>query len=346
MHGVRAVSAHAHGIVARGRFVPHPLLRSAHLQTIFPTLCRPRPPVHVERERIELDDSDFVDLGWLGDSRTRRDGPILLMVHGLGGGFESKYALGLGQRLAAYGWRSVILQLRGAGPEPNRLARCYHHGDTADFHIICRLLRRRVPDEAIYAAGWSLGANVVLKAAGETGTACLLSGVAAASVPFNIAPCAEHLRHGATRVYQSYLMHAVRANLRFKHRRVPLPPGADLDAALRAHDFFAFDDAYTAPINGFADSRDYYAQTSCGQFLRGIACPTLIVHARDDPFMVPGIIPPAEMLSPAVRLELCDHGGHVGFVSRGPHGVPDYWLGERIASFLEAQRAGSHIASP
>lgn len=338
-----------HGKVIAADFKPYPLLRATHLQTIFPTEFRPQPKPVLRPERIELDDGDFVNIAWGGTG----NGPIVVMIHGLGGGFESKYALGLMQRLNAHGWRGVILELRGAGPEPNRLARTYHHGDTADFRHICHLLREREPTTPLYGVGWSLGANILLKALGEDGDESLLTAAAAASPPFDIEPCAEVLRHGFARVYQNYLLRELKVKLRRKHGPVPLPDNADLQAALKARDFFELDDAYTAPISGFRDARDYYAKCSCGQFLHAIRRPTLIVHAQDDPFMDPAIIPEPEALAPSVTLELCRQGGHVGFIGVD-HGRLHWWLEQRFDAFFAQQqecdqsssRAGSHIASP
>lgn len=343
-------AAVAHGVVAAGTFKPHPLLRNPHLQTIIPTFFRPRPPVAVTRERLEMEDGDFIDLGWIDGADTSHAGPILVMIHGLGGSIESKYALGLGQALAARGWRPAILQLRGAGPEPNRRARAYHHGDTADFHHVCTLLKQRHPRVELYAAGWSLGANLLLKALGEKGAQTPVRAAAAGCAPFQLAACAEHLRHGLARPYQNYLLRALRSMLRRKFlapdRPLEMPPQGNLEAALRARDFFDFDDAYTAPLNGFADARDYYARSSCGQFLKSIVCPTLVVNALDDPFLPANITPPQTDLAPSVRLELCQHGGHVGFIGRGTRGGCRYWLEERFIAFFESQRNGSQVASP
>lgn len=345
--------AASHGKIVVSPFRPHPLLRGAHLQTIVSSVFRPMPRVELRRERIELDDGDFVDLGWSG----KGDGPIVIMLHGLGGGFDSKYALGLTQRLNARGWRSVILQLRGAGPEPNRLARTYHHGDTADFRHVCNLLRAREPETPLLGAGWSLGANVMLKALAEESDDSPLCAAATSSPPFVLEPCVEHLRHGFARVYQRHLLQAVKDGVRRKHGPIALPAGADLVAALQARDFYEFDDAYTAPVNGFRDARDYYARAACGQYLHAIRRPTLTVHALDDPFMVPAIVPSAQMLAPPVTLELCRHGGHVGFLSARSDGTSAWWLEQRFEHYLvnalsEFERGqssncdGNHMASP
>jgi predicted alpha/beta-fold hydrolase len=331
MHGP-ATHGLAHGRIVASAFRPHPLLRNAHLQTLFPAFLRPLPPLEVRPERLELDDGDFVDLGWSGNTEGR--GPLAILLHGLTGGFDSKYLRGTAQLLVAQGWRTVALQLRGSGPDTNRLPRCYNHGDTEDFHTLCRVLRQREPSTPLFAAGWSMGANILLKALGESGEQSLLSGAAAACAPFELQTCAERLRRGFSRVYTRHLLGNLGERLRRKHGPVPVLPPADLQAALKAPDFFAFDNAYTAPVNGYPDAIGYYQQASCGRFLKGVRRPTLAIHAADDPFMEPSVIPEPTQLAPAVTLELAPRGGHIGFVAAGPRGRPDYWLDRRMAQFL------------
>jgi predicted alpha/beta-fold hydrolase len=322
-----------HGRILQSRFRPHPLLAGAHLQTIA-TLLRPAPKLALRRERLELTDGDFVDLGWSGDHNA--SGPLAVLVHGLAGGFESKYLLGTACQLITKGWRTVILQLRGAGPEPNRLHRCYNQGDTEDLRYFWHLLRKREPEAFIASLGWSLGANVTLKALAEEGPLAPINIAAAASVPFIIRPCAERLRTGFSRVYQKRLLDAVKIALRRKHRQVPLSALVNLSAALAAQDFIEYDEACTAPLAGYRNAEDYYANASCGQFLKDIQRSTLVVHALDDPFMTADIVPNVEALSPQVTLELAHNGGHVGFVSAGTLGRPYCWLERRLAEFLHA----------
>lgn len=330
MHGpVPQVSA-SHGCVIASGFRPHPLLRNRHVQTLFPTLARPLPPLAIRPERLELDDGDFVDLGWSGSGQ----GPIAILLHGLTGGFDSKYARGTARRLIARGWRTVMLQLRGSGPDTNRLPRCYNHGDTEDLHTLCRVLRGREPTTPLYAVGWSMGANILLKALGESGERSPLNAAAACCAPFQLQACAERLRRGFPRVYQNHLLKNLRVRLRHKHGPVPVLPPANLEAALTARDFFAFDDAYTAPVNGYPDAVGYYAQASCGQFLKAVRRPTLVINAVDDPFMVPSIIPQPAELAPQVTLELAPAGGHLGFIAAGAGGRPLYWLEQRVPEFL------------
>lgn len=336
MHGPSPKVSAVHGCIIASGFKPHPLLRHPHLQTLYPSLLRPLPELPIRRERLELPDGDFVDLGWSGEGH----GPIAILLHGLTGGFDSKYLRGTAVKLVARGWRTVALQLRGSGPDTNRLPRCYNHGDTEDFHTLCAVLRQREPQTPLYAAGWSMGANILLKAMGEAGERSLISAAAASCAPFQLEPCAERLRRGFSRAYQRHLLNNLGVILRRKHGPVPVLPAANLEAALNAPDFFAFDEAYTAPVNGYAGARDYYTRASCGPFLKDIRRPTLAINALDDPFMVPAIIPTAEQLAPLVTLELAQQGGHIGFIGAGRGGRLDWWLDGRVADYLlEAQAA-------
>lgn len=335
-----------HGQIVASSFRPHPLLMGPHAQTIAPALLRPRPDLNFRIERLELPDADFVDIGWVGEHHA--EGPIAILVHGLGGGFDSKYLRGLGWRLVAAGWRVCALQLRGGGAEPNRLPRHYHHGDTADLRQLWHQLRSREPRSFIATVGWSLGGNVMLKALGEEGGHAPVDAAFAVSVPFRLHECADHLRRGFARLYQTKLLADCKNLVRRKHLLKLLDASANPEKALAALDFFDFDDAFTAPVNGYLNAADYYARAACGQYLGAIRVPTRILHALDDPFMLPSIVPSPEDLSPAVTLEVAERGGHVGFISAGPFGLPHCWsesyLCRRLVEAHAAERGGVEMA--
>lgn len=334
------------GRIVESRFLPHPLLKDAHAQTIVPALLRRVPRLALRVERLETPDGDFVDLGWAGEWNV--GGPIVVLVHGLGGGFESKYLLGTGARLAAGGWRVCALLLRGASPEPNRLDRAYNQGDTADLRLLWRVLREREPTTFLATIGWSLGGNVTLKALGEEGDDAPVDAACAVSVPFRLRECVEHLRIGFARQYQKRLLDSLKEMVLRKHRFRPIAAPADVPKALAARDFFEFDDAFTAPLNGYRDAEDYYARAACGQYLPQVRRPTLILHALDDPFMVPSVIPESSQLASDVTLELSFRGGHVGFISAGPMGRPVCWsedhLCRHLAGVFAAGRRSSMLA--
>jgi predicted alpha/beta-fold hydrolase len=324
-----------HGSIIESGFRPHPLLRNAHIQTMGPALLRPTPQVNFRRETLTLPDGDFLVLGHAGpDSDTA---PRVLMLHGLTGGLESKYLCGLTQQMLPKGWACIAVQQRGAGPRPNRLPRSYNHGASDDIAWLLQEIRGRHPKAPLFAVGWSLGGNVLLKTLGELGDAAPLDGAIAVSVPFRLEPCVDHLRKGFARVYQRHMLRALQRSLRNKHGPVPLPPDADLAAALVARDFREFDNAYTAACNDYADADDYYARAACGQYLRDVAVPTHVIHALDDPFMTPDIVPSEDQLSPSVTLELSPLGGHVGFVEADHRRRPALWLERYLPVLLETR---------
>lgn len=333
-----------HGHIVPAAFKPHPLLRGAHAQTIVPALWRPTPQLPLEIERWELPDGDFVDLGWF--VRPQPGQPIAVLVHGLTGGFDSKYLRGTARQLMARGWAGVILQLRGSGEQPNRLAHAYHQGDTGDVHALLARLRQDYPQQFIGLAGWSLGGNVVLKAAGEAGTNLQADAVAAASVPFRLRECAQRMGQGVSRIYQKRLMDDLKLTAQRKAAACGLPAAVDLPATLAARNWFEFDDAWTAPLNGFDSALDYYQRCASGQFLGHIRVNTLIVHSNDDPFMDARIVPSASDLAPCVRMELSTRGGHVGFVAATVWGGFDFWLERRLADWLNQQAAQNAPVSP
>ena len=112
----------------------------------------------------------------------------------------------------------------------------------------------------------------------------------------------------------------------------------DLRATLAARDFYTFDSVFTAPLNGFASAEEYYQKVSCRPRLKDIRRPTLLIHACDDPFMPPACVPTAAELAPTITLEVSPHGGHLGFYQRGPRGLPQSYLEQRVVSWLAPYR--------
>lgn len=318
-------------------FQPAFWLTNPHAQTIFASQLRPMPELETVGERLELDDGDFLDLSWLPERGLPEDAPVVLVLHGLNGGLDSKYARGLLRQVDAHGARGVLLHFRGAN-KPNRLLHSYHSGETGDPARVLALIRSRYPRAPLAAVGYSLGGNVLLKYLGERGVDTPLSCAVAVSVPLDLAQCAAAVNRGLARIYRQHLLGGMRAVMAAKFERMTPPqPMPDLDTL---RDFHAFDDAVTAPLNGFVDADDYYARASSGPFLRTIGVPTLILQARDDPFMGRDIIPDDDQLASSVRFELADHGGHVGFVMAGRWGQPRYWLEQRIPAWLRCELPG------
>lgn len=311
-------------------FIPAPGLSNPHLQTLWASLLRQKPVIHTQRERIELGDGDFLDLDWAITNNNQC--PIVLMIHGLTGSIHSPYASGLLHHLARSGFQPVVMHLRSCSGEINRLPRLYHSGETTDLDCVVQHIQSKHPHRPIAVIGFSLGGNMLLKWLGEGAIDRDIDAAVAVSVPFDLYRSALQLDRGFARIYQWNLLRSLRKTLRKKSRhqeiRKLLPNLNEM------RNFYQFDDGVTAPLHGFDGAMDYYKQNSSRQFLKSIRIPSLILHARDDPFLRQEDIPDTSELADSVELELSQHGGHVGFVG-GSIWSPEYWLESRISQFLQ-----------
>lgn len=311
-------------------FKPAWYLRNRHFQTILPNIIHPAYP-QSQKERIELDDGDFIDLLW-GNHRSAQ---TLLILHGLEGSVNSPYVRRILNYCNRQGIAAVLMHFRGCSGEPNRLLRSYHSGETDDLRRVMKHLKTcRVEDIALL--GYSLGGNVTLKYMGEAETDTAVRCAIAVSVPFRLDICASAMNRGFARVYQRSLLKKLIHKMQSKQHLLNAEARDYPDPRLMS-DFWQFDNHFTAPIHGYDNAEHYYQSASSRQFLKSIEKPTLVLHALDDPFMSPEVLPGKSELAESVTLELHDHGGHVGFVSS--NGLkPELWLQNRIHRFLIDRR--------
>ena len=325
--------------MARGRYIESEFkaakgLAHPHLQTTLPILTRWKPFVPAEWEVFDLPDGDFVELAWSGPE----EASIAVVLHGLAGSWRAGVILGLANSLGAAGWRVCRFNFRGCGRRPNRKPTGYHSGMTEDPLLVFQALRARYPKRTIVGVGISLGGNVLLRLLGEQQDQAPLECRGRHLGPNEARGMLRtNGRRSLTRLpdlFAPALAPLLRA------RRAILAPHVDVEGALRATTFRAFDDLLTAPLHGYADADDYYARASSFPILPAICRPTLILHSVDDPFMRPEVIPTLDEISDTTELEVTTHGGHVGFLR---HGRERFWLNIRVPEWLEAYRSDAHL---
>ena len=322
------------------QFKPAWWLPGAHLQTLWQPLVRKIPQVKSWRERLETPDGDFLDIDWSGP----QGGPVIILLHGLTGSSSSTYIRGIQVALEKYGWCSASLNFRGCSGQPNRTALGYHSGETSDFDHVYRTVSARYPECPVAAIGYSLGGNVLLKWLGEEGGSVNLLAAVAVCAPLRLDVCATRLDSGFSRLYRNQLLGELKDYITTKRRYLAREGLSDEATKLDLlgdlsliRSFWEYDNRVVAPLYGFDSALSYYQQCSSRQFLRHIECPTLVIHARNDPFMTSAVLPDASELSPSVRIEVTSDGGHVGFVSGKWPWSPEYWLESRIPEFLIQQ---------
>lgn len=315
-------------LIGNSTYRPPAWLRGAHLQTIHPALFRKVAPVTLRRERLELEDGDFLDIEWSGGGGNR----LAILSHGLEGTSRADYIQAMARALARRGWDALAWSMRGCGLEPNRLAPFYHSGKTADLDLVIRHALRLHPAESIDLISFSLGGNLTLKYLGERGGDIhpKIRRAVAFSAPCDLACCSARLGQPGNAIYMERFMKTLRAKVREKHGR--FPEHFDLTGLAKMRTFAEFDGRFTAPLNGFQDAQDYWKRSSSRPFLPAITIPTLLINADNDPFLGPSCYPREEAeASASFHLETPAEGGHVGFGAGS-----EYWSETRATEFLAA----------
>jgi uncharacterized protein len=265
-----------------------------------------------------------------------KDSPVIVILHGLEGSSNAPYvrsALGEARKM---GWRAVAMNFRSCSGEPNRLKQSYHSGKTEDLDFVLKYLIENEKADQIYLVGFSVGGNIVLKWLGEQGDQNLeeIRKAVVVSVPFDLAKSAAVMDQGFNReVYTRSLLAGLKAKALLKEERFPGLIARDKVKHVKT--FKLFDREVTAPINGFKNEKDYWFQSSSVHYLDQIRVPTLIIHAKDDPFFPDRLIPYEQIRkSPYLTPLIVDHGGHLGFVSGPWPWKQDMWLERTIVGYL------------
>jgi len=256
----------------------------------------------------------------------------LILVHGLEGSSASGYARSMVHGALQRGWVTHRFNMRGCGGGDELATTSYHAGQTSDLLAVLRE-RRRVNALPIFVIGFSLGGNVALKLAGELAEAAagLLAGVCAVSTPIDLAACARTLAQPRNFLYQGRFLNRLKDRIRRKNRLAP--DVYTLEHLPKIRTIEDFDDHYTARLFGFGTAANYFRTQSSNQFLESIRVPALLVQSKDDPLVpFPVFEHPAFASNPCLTLLAVEHGGHLGFLSRGK---ARFWLDGTVLDWAE-----------
>ncbi len=311
-------------MIAVPRFVPRFPWVGGDLQTLRNFL---RPPGDVlapwPGERLSFAMKDGTDdelLGMLHRPTEDLGKPLVLLLHGLTGCEDSSYVRVTGRELLRAGYPILRLNWRGAGPSLGKTRSFYHAGRSDDLLAGLGSMGSDLARNGLAAIGYSMGGNVLLKYLAERGGLAHLRAAVAVSPPIDLRAAQLRIAHRRNRRYQEYLL---------ARMRVERPADPEVST------IFDFDDRIVAPANGFKDALDYYAQCSAGPRLAAIRTPTLIIHAKDDPWIPSASYRAVEWgKAKAVRLLMPWSGGHVGFHALG---LQRPWHDEVALRFLAAR---------
>ncbi len=294
-------------------------LPGGHAQTIWPKLFsrlqHPGCPPQWRRERWDTPDGDFVDCDWQDAPTDAPSPPLLVLFHGLEGSSASHYSQAFASHARRLGWAVALPHFRGCSGELNRGPRAYHSGDFEEVGWMLAQCRARHAGPMV-AVGVSLGGNALLRWAQESGAAAgsSVSAVVAISAPLDLAAAGDAIHQGLNRaIYTRYFLHSMVPKAL---RKLDQHPGLfDANTLRQVRSLRDFDDVFTAPLHGFRDAADYYARASAGPRLDALRVPSLVLNARNDPFVPVLSLPQRPPAGRPVTLWRPAHGGHAGFPS-------------------------------
>lgn len=307
---------------------PPRYLFNAHLETIVPSMFRKIGGTY-ERERLELNDGDFLDLDWMRGKSKK----LVIISHGLEGNSERHYSKGVAHYFHQRDWDALAWNCRGCSGEMNRLPRFYHHGATEDLAaVVDHAIQKKYSH--IVLVGVSMGGSLSLKYAGERHDQLPheIKSIATFSVPCHLGSSASELDQPNKRFYRNRFLKKLEKKIRAKSLK--FPDLISLEGFNKIKTFLDFDNRYTAPLHGFADAFDFYSKASSDQFLSSLRIPSLIVNALNDPFL-PDACYPFDLAKTHdfVHLETPARGGHVGFSLAGNS---TSWMEVRAFEFVNS----------
>ena len=310
-------------------YTPPAILFNAHLETIYPALFRSVNFAPSKIQHIPTPDDDFLEIS-LHQQKSEK---LVIILHGLEGNLHRPYIRGMARACHTAGFDVLTWNFRGCGATMNKQLRFYHSGATDDLDTVINFVLHSFHYHEIDVIGFSLGGNITLKYFGEKRDRHdAIKKAVAISVPMDLKTSCEKISLPVNRLYSNRFLKSLKSKVISKSR---LRPGINLAGLDRITTLKDFDDRYTAPLHGFNDALEYYRRCSSINFVHDITIPTLILNAKNDPFLSAECYPVDTLRDhPYVRFESPERGGHVGFVRFGNDGL--YWSEARTIEFLRA----------
>lgn len=304
-------------------------LSNGHIETIYPALFR-KVDLAQKAEQITINttDDDSFDLDFY-DQRSDR---TVIISHGLEGNSQRPYMLGMVKKFLNDNWNVIAWNYRGCNGEVNNSVKSYHSGFTDDLKEVLQFASRR-ETKTIVLVGFSLGGNITLRLLAEGNHyAKMVNAAAVFSVPLELHDGCRQISTPQNIIYSERFLKSMKNKVREKAK---VFNEIDTRPLKKIKNLKMFDDHYTAPLHGFKDALDYYKSCSALYVLDQISTPTLIVNAKNDPFLPETCYPYKSVEKHSnVYLETPKAGGHVGFASLNGDG--SYWSENRALDFVNS----------
>ncbi|HSP11120.1 MAG TPA: alpha/beta fold hydrolase [Salegentibacter sp.] len=307
------------------------LFRNAHFSTIYASSLRKVAFSTTQRDRIELEDGDFLDLDRSFSSESKSE-KIVILLHGLAGNAQRPYMKAMASIFDENGYDTAGMNLRGCSEEMNRLYRSYNAGATEDLKAVIKHVLAGNRYSEIVLVGFSLGGNLMLKYLGETAELpSEIKSAVAVSTPCDLGGSLEEISKARNIIYSKRFIRNLKKELFRRH--LAFPEKISKEEIAGCNTLRDIDELYTSRAHGYKNAADYYQKCSSLQFLPSIKIPTLLINAENDSFLSASSYP-VEIAenSETLYLEIPTHGGHVGFIQN----KTSYYHEERALEFVQS----------
>ncbi|KAJ7520166.1 hypothetical protein O6H91_20G070200 [Diphasiastrum complanatum] len=335
----------SHITALKSSYVSFPLLSNGHVESIFARLFRSLPAVEFRRECLGMADGGTVALDWpiggaggdMWNTKLSEDAPALILLPGLTGGSGDTYVRHFLVRARQHGWNATVFNSRGCAASPVTSPQFYSASFTEDLREVVKHVSNCFPRSPVYAVGWSLGANILVRYLGEESEKCTLTGAVSLCNPYDLVIADKNFQKGFNKVYDKRLAKSLRNSLK-KHAALFEGIGGayDVQKAIQAKSIREYDDGLTKVSFGYKTVDDYYFDSSSSRSVKDVKVPLLCIQAETDPIAPSCAIPRAEILkNPHCLLVITPTGGHLGWVAGndGPFGSP--WTDSVVMDYLQ-----------
>lgn len=341
-------TARADAVAAGARYHPHAILdtsfappfwlRGGHAQSILPSLPWRRPAV--ERRVRPLLAASVEQLIDCGEGTTlqgftarppaaARGAPLTVVLHGWEGSARSLYVLSLAQTLFDLGHEVVRLNLRDHGETHHLNRELFHSCRLPEVLGALRAIQWGAGARPMYLVGFSLGGNFMLRAAAAAQDAGIAVARAIAISPVLDPKHTLDALERDARIYCRYF--ELKWGRSLAKKQAAWPEDYDFVPLMRRGGLRRMTAELVSTHTAFPTLDDYldgYAIT--GARLAGLAVPSTIIAALDDPIIAAADLP--RLAAPAaLDIVLTPHGGHCGFFEEL---TAPSWADRRVAQLL------------
>ena len=218
------------------------------------------------RESIHTPDGGNVALDWMVTD-LENDAPILFIAPGLTGSSESSYVRHAMIAAAEIGFQPVVMIYRGLVGLKLTTPLGYSAGATSDIHLAVEHVHRLRPRSPMYAIGYSVGSNILVKYLGEQGKATCFRAALSVGNPFHLTKSSETL---GSNPFYSYALCKLLKRYYATHREtfLQLPHFVENDEAIRNVGHLRdFDRLCTAYLFKFDSVDHYYRESSSSNYI-------------------------------------------------------------------------------